>query len=1690
MRHTGIDVIGDVQWGTHFCQFYESAQDLVETLVPYFKEGLAANEFCMWVTSEPLGVRQAREALKEAVPDLEDYIRSGQIEIIDYKDWYVRSGRFSADEVLKGWVDKLTDALAKGFEGLRLTGNTFWLERADWEDFRRYEEAVNNVIGRHKMLAMCTYSLQRCGATEILDVVANHEFALIKRRGRWEIIQSTVQKHIEERLKKSELTHSTILQTAQSGFWLADMGGKLLEVNQAYCRMSGFSQEELLKMSVCDLEGSETPEDTLKHIQFVRRQGHHQFETLHRRKDGTAYDVEVRTSYLDIEGGRLVVFVWDISDRKKMERDLRESEERFRTMADGSPDIIWVTDTTGAVRFINRRFHEFFGITQKQVEKTNWQALIHPDDAEAFLGTLNRSIEERMPFTGGARVKRFDGQSRWLSSQAEPRFSPEGEFLGYVGRSLDITDRRLAEQVLEKERNFTAAVLDTAGALVIVLDKKGQITRFNRACETMTGYSEAEVLGRVFWEFLVPEADLPGVRQTWEALQAGDFPNRYENHWVAKDGSTRLVSWSNTAIVDPGGQVEFIIGTGIDITEAKKAEAGIKYQALLLGQVHDGIVGADPDTCITYWNKGAELIYGFTEAEALGRTTGELLRPAYAPGERKKILDDLAHHGMSEATIRTRHKNGTEVIAEVHSTRIADESGATLGYVVAYRDVTGRKKADEELHRTREHLENLLDYANAPIIVWDPSFKITRFNHAFERLTGLQAGAVIGRPLDILFPEASRDESLGHIKRTLAGERWEVVEIPILRTDGAVRTVLWNSANVYDQDETTITATIAQGQDITERKLAEEELRRHAGELEKARAQAENEKLRLEAVMEALPVGVAITDVRGGNIKANSTYDRIWAGPRPGVRSVSDYAAYKARWADTGQPLAPEDWASAQVVEKGMPVVGQMIEIERFDGSRAHVINSASPVRDAAGHVVGSAVAIQDITELRRSQDDLRHLNRTLTALSHSNQALMRARDEKEFLEEACQIIVRDCGHAMVWIGFAEKDPQKSVKPVAFAGFEDGYIETLNISWADTERGRGPTGTAIRTGKPCACNDMLTDPKFAPWREQAIARGYTSSLVLPLLSESTPMGAISIYFRQPGRVSEDEMDLLSELANDIAYGIASIRLREAHARAEQSLQQRSLELQKLTETLEQRVAERTADLATANELLKAEITQRHILTAAIGQVKEGMAITDAAGRIEYFNPAFKKTNGAGPARLLGKSYYNLLAGKGAEEGLDKQARKTVEGGEAWSSHLIRKQKGGQAGELEIRMTPIRDPSGKIINYLVTERDVTQEVRLQQQLRQAQKMEALGTLAGGIAHDFNNILNPIFINTELVLMDAPLDKAARRELEIVLKAAERGRDLVKQIITFSRQKEKEQTPLKVGPVIKEALKFLRSSLPATIDMRQGIEPESGFILADPSQIHQVVMNLCNNAAYAMQEKGGTLDVSLKETAVDKSMALLHPGLKPGPYLRLTVCDTGKGMTPEVMERAFDPFFTTKKHGEGSGMGLALVHGIVGDYGGAVTVYSEVDKGTTFNIFFPRVATAELPAEAEPQEPLRGTERILLVDDERTQAQSIRNMLKRLGYQVAVRTDAEQALAAFRKDPDRFNLVITDQIMPKLTGVQLATRLLELRPGLPVILCTGFSELVDSEGAHALGIRGFLMKPFSMREMASAIKKALS
>jgi len=380
-------------------------------------------------------------------------------------------------------------------------------------------------------------------------------------------------------------------------------------------------------------------------------------------------------------------------------------------------------------------------------------------------------------------------------------------------------------------------------------------------------------------------------------------------------------------------------------------------------------------------------------------------------------------------------------------------------------------------------------------------------------------------------------------------------------------------------------------------------------------------------------------------------------------------------------------------------------------------------------------------------------------------------------------------------------------------------------------------------------------------------------------------------------------------------------------------------------------------------------------------------------------------------------------------------------------------------------------------------------KIEIQLYQAQKMEAIGTLAGGIAHDFNNILQSIMLNTELALLEQDPKTAGYYRMEDVLKASKRATDLVKQILLFSRQSEIETKPLQINLIVKEAIKMLRSSLPTTIEIKQEISQGWELVMADPTRLQQIIMNLTTNAAHAMREKGGTLTFTLRPVEITEDMAGQYPGLRPGSYMKLLVSDTGHGIDPSIIDRIFDPFFTTKNRGEGTGLGLAVALGVVKALGGVITVESEPDRGSTFSVFLPRIERKILQKTEEVKPLKKGREIILLVDDEKGLVDAHTEAFTRLGYQVVSRYSSIDALEAFRAQPGKFDIVITDQTMPRMTGLQLARELISIRPNIPVILCTGFSDLVTEEEARLIGIKRFIMKPVILRELSEVVRNVL-
>jgi PAS domain S-box-containing protein len=397
----------------------------------------------------------------------------------------------------------------------------------------------------------------------------------------------------------------------------------------------------------------------------------------------------------------------------------------------------------------------------------------------------------------------------------------------------------------------------------------------------------------------------------------------------------------------------------------------------------------------------------------------------------------------------------------------------------------------------------------------------------------------------------------------------------------------------------------------------------------------------------------------------------------------------------------------------------------------------------------------------------------------------------------------------------------------------------------------------------------------------------------------------------------------------------------------------------------------------------------------------------------------------------------------------------------------------------------------VVHDLTEQKQAEEEKKnLEYQLQQAQKMEAIGTLAGGIAHDFNNILSVIIGYTELILMNGDVNEEVRQNLKEIFSASKHARDMVKQILAFSRQNKQERKPIQVAHIVKEAIKMLRASLPATISIQQHIEKDTGVIEADPTQIHQVLMNLCTNAAHAIHEKDGVLEIHLGNVELDQKAAADIPGLKTGSYLKLSVKDSGEGIDPKIQQQIFNPYFTTKEKGKGTGLGLAVVQGIVKSNNGAVTVESELGKGATFHVYLPTIKR-KLTADEEIATPLpMGCEHILLVDDEQPLVEIGKQMLERLGYSVDMRTSSIEALELFRANPDRFDLVITDIVMPNMNGDRLAQKIIDIRNDIPVVLCTGYSEKFTRRNASEMGIQSFLMKPLVMRDLADTVRQALT
>jgi PAS domain S-box-containing protein len=1026
---------------------------------------------------------------------------------------------------------------------------------------------------------------------------------------------------------------------------------------------------------------------------------------------------------------------------------------------------------------------------------------------------------------------------------------------------------------------------------------------------------------------------------------------------------------------------------------------------------------------------------------------------------------------------------------ELHRLTLPD---GQFGVICYYYDSTKLRQAEEALRETSDYLEKLLGYANAPIICWDPRRAITRFNPAFERLTGYAADEILGRDLSMLFPDGTRDDSLAKIERALT-EWWEVVEIPIRRKDGETRVALWNSANVYAEDGQTILATIAQGQDITARKRAEETLRESEG--------------RFRALTETSSLAVGVSSSEGKFLYVNKAYEKLFGY----TQRELDHLNASELWRN------PEDrrGMTEAIRAKGF-LTDYEVELKRKDGTPFWGMLSINSV-DYGGHQAIMA-SVHDITARRQAEQALRESEerakalvkyaptgiyeidlrgkRFITVNDAMCQTLGYTRDEllavgpmavlneesrRRFADRVKGTLSGQPVDETVEYQVLRKDGS-AIEAVLYVTFSLAGDRALVVAHDVTERKRAEEAIRASEGKLRGVLDATQESiwVFDPDGVVLLANAVALSRMQRGAGDIIGKHMTEILPQDLGRSRMGRLREVVESARPVEFEDerAGFLFHHSFFPALDSAG-RVMFVVSFSQDITERKKTEALRLALAEQ-------DRVRLGAAVEQASDSVVMFDLDGTIRYVNAAFEAANRIPRDGAVGRSYFNFFAGHQADAAL----REAIAQGRSWHGSVSRPIPDGGAIDLEVTVSPAKEPSGTVIGGLATETDVTQKNALQQQIRQAQKMEALGTLAGGITHDFNNILGTIIINTELALLDMGQSDPGRAPLPVVLQAANRGKELVKQIITFSRQRAWERKPFEIAPVVKEGMGLLRSTLPKNIAVHEKIDPRSGIVLADPSHVHQILVNLCQNAALAMMDRGGDLDVGLAPVEVDAFMAVRDPDLKPGPYIRLTVSDTGCGMGSEILERIFEPFFTTREQSKGSGLGLAVVHGIVRSYDGAISVQSQPGKGSVFSIYFHRLDGAAAAAGVElPVQAVGGRERILLVEDEETQRTSLARGLEHLGYKITAAADGRVALSKFRKDPKAFDLVVTDQIMPRMSGLELASELAKIRPDIPVILCTGFSEKVDDGTVGRHGIRELVMKPFTITEITRAIGKAL-
>ena len=1476
---------------------------------------------------------------------------------------------------------------------------------------------------------------------------------------------------LSERIRRDEKLRmmAEMLDIAPSSITVHDMQGQFLYANRKTFSLHGYDEGEFMALNLHELDVPQSQKLIEERLRRIQDEGEAEFEVEHFRKDGSRFPLRVYTKLTrwgDVPAAISVAA--DITERKEAEEELRNSERRFRDVVssipgavyqferhpDGSVEMVFMSE--GAVGLFERPLETLLD------SSTIFQDL-HPDDLPAMWSSIEESARTMQQWSLEYRVFLDNGEIKWIRGVSNPGQCPDGS-VRWNGVLLDVSDLKKTQEALASMNARQGALLAAVPDIIIEVNVDKVYTWGNQAG---IGFFGDDCIGKEASHYFV------GEQNTYEVvapLFTGDESTIYVESWQRrKDGEERLLAWWCRVLKDSQGNATGAISSARDITETRQREEMLFLRSLVLDQIHDHVTITDLNGVITYVNQATEKTLGCPRDEIVGRTTHVYGEDPKQGATQHHILTETLEHGAWRGEVVNKAADGREVIMDCRTQVVVDAVGRRIALAGIATDITAYRQSEGEKQLNARRTAALLELSQ---MSHEPEKDVVAF--ALEEAVEI-TGSTFG-----YLAFLGEDELVQHMhswSREAMGEcpmREEPLLCPV-KTSGlwgeavSQRKVVirndWTAANslrkkgpvgqvhlerhlslpLLDDGRIVLVLGVAnkkapyQNNDVQQLTLLMDGLWKVLKARRALNALRESEE-RFRSIAEQTRDFIALTDTQGFITYASAMSEELFRG-----RPDDMWGRHFKEFLDE-RAVPSAMTAFREAMQVGQRSKSLELLMKRLDGTTFWGELNGAAFQSAG--LQGSLVVIRDITERKRSEIVERQrlvrleCESTATAAIAVSPALAEGRLE-ELAVEVTEAVYRALGvkRAGVWL---------FVKGGTCLTCVDKYNSDTKVHSSGQvllEEEFHNEFAVLKSSKYVDAHDALTDPRTAGYVEGYLKpNSITSMLDAVIRLEGRTLGRVCLeHVNMLHAWEEDEITFACQLADQVALTL----LNRERRRAEQ---------------------------------------ERERFMWAIEQAAEAIVITDMKGTIEYVNPAFERITGYAPVEAIGQNPRILKSGEHAEDFYREMWARLTKG-QVWTGRLVNKKKDGTFYTEEAVISPVRDKAGKTVNYVAVKRDITNELNLEDQLRQAQKMEAVGQLAGGVAHDFNNLLQVILGYCDVAMDEVRANDLASMAVGEILEAGNRAAVLVSQLLAFSRQQVLEMKVANLNDTVGDTLKMLRRVIGEHIDLVFHAGQPLGSVLVDAGQIGQILTNLCVNARDAMPD-GGTITITTENFRIDETFCEARPYARTGDYVLLSMMDTGSGMDAATIKRAFEPFFTTKEVGKGTGLGLSTVYGLVKQHNGFVHMESELGKGTVVNIHIPQVELAPLVEKGRNEEPVfGGSETILLAEDDEMVRRLTMSILERAGYSVLTARTGEETVAVFNENAGTIDMLLLDVMMPKLSGRAAYEQIRRQHPNIRVLFTSGYNVdaihtgFVLDEGLH------LVQKPIQRSALLREVRRVL-